>query len=256
MNTAQAVLAESTAGQEFVSKVLPATVGVAVAAVFVAYLFMTCSSGGTPFGKLKKEDHVWAWFSVGFKTFDLATDWGFFFNSVRGATFESVYRFVGHSETATRPPAERRYDPNVVAFQFAVMFFCTVATMLTFADFYGSYSRLHRAVGDGAKVSFRITFSVILFEDIPQLVFVGIYLSTIMNANIVSTIDTMAIVSLVASVLNILFQIFLLCKDSKAAKRKDAVKEPTGTVSTQQISNPMYGFGDTDTADEHVGTNL
>eukprot|EP00729_Bicosta_minor_P013625 gene13625-4663_t len=228
---------EAEAAKVSLQKILPACSGISVAAVFVAYLYMTCSSDGTAFGDLPPAAHVWAWLSVGFKTFDLSTDWGFFFNSVRGLAFESVYRFAGYSATASRPANTGRYDPNVSAFQLAVMFFCTVGTMLTFADIHGSYRRLKGGVGDDAKVSFRITLSVILFEDIPQLVFVITYLKTILNAS-VGDVDEIAIISLVASFLNILFQIYLLFKDSKASKQG----KPRERVITGPL-NDDAGFG-------------
>lgn len=207
------------AGKVFASRIIPATIGVAVLSVLIAYFYMTCCSGGTAFGDLPTPAHVWAWLSVGFKSFDLSTDWGFFFHSVRGATFERVYRFDGHSPSATRSYAERRHDSNVVAFQFAVMFFCTIGTMLTFFDFFGSYRRMKGAVGSDAKASFWITLSVILFEDVPQLVFVVVYLVTITQKQ-VGEVDAIAIVSLAASGLNILFQVFLLFKDVKASKQE------------------------------------
>lgn len=227
---------EEEAAKVSLQKILPACSGISVAAVFVAYLFMTCSSDGTAFGDLPPAAHVWAWLSVGFKTFDLSTDWGFFFNSVRGLAFEGVYRFEGFSAEASRPANTGRYDPNVSAFQLAVMFFCTIGTMLTFADIHGSYRRLKGGVGDDAKVSFRITLSVILFEDIPQLVFVITYLKTILNAS-VGDVDEIAIISLVASFLNILFQIYLLFKDSKASKQE---KAPEPTVVRNDAG---FGFG-------------
>lgn len=227
----------------FASQIIPATIGVAVLSVLIAYLYMTCGSGGTAFGDLPTPAHVWAWLSVGFKSFDLSTDWGFFFHSVRGATFERIYRFDGHSPSATRSYAERRHDPNVVAFQFAVMFFCTIGTMLTFFDFFGSYRRMKGAVGSDAKASFWITLSVILFEDVPQLVFVVVYLAAITQKQ-VGEVDAIAIVSLVASGLNILFQVFLLFKDAKASKQ-EKVTEP-------KVVHNDAGFGFGTVADEAV----
>lgn len=128
------------------------------------------------------------------------------------------------------------------------MFFCTVGTMLTFADFHGSYRRLKGVVGDDAKVSFRITLSVVIFEDIPQLVFVVVYLKTILNAS-VGDVDGIAIMSLVASFLNILFQIYLLFKDSKASKQEKATEirlrrppvRPRGPTVVQNDAG--FGFG-------------
>ena len=237
ISTAQSAAIEAAAAKVALEKILPATIGVSIAAVAIAYIVMIWASE-TSFGDLSKASHMWAWFSVGFKTFDLSTDWSFFFNSIRGASFESVYRYEGHSDFATRPPVERRYDESVVTIQFAVMFFCTVGTVLTFADYGGSYLRmLTGSSGTNqpahAKTSFMITLCVIIFEDIPQLVFVVIYMTTIAEAN-VGDIDEIAIISLIASSINILYQIFLLCKDSKAAEKKDAVKgkEPFGFAMT------------------------
>lgn len=221
-----------------IQKVMPPVASISAVSVIVAYGYLLkgggAPNGATSFSALTFKTHLWAWMSVGLKMFDMQTDWSFFFISLRGEPFESQYMLEANS--TRRFTQTGRYNADVTAIQMASIISCACGTLLTFFDIYGTRQRLGGAVG----VATIATLLVMLVEDVPQLAINIIYIKTMATASsapaaedatgfrdsFFANVDTISIISLAASILNLLYSIYLLVTD-----RCKAAKDPANTFA-------------------------
>lgn len=150
-------------------------------------------------------------FGVGLRMFDLVTDWGNYVVNIRGDLFAFAY---GDQDVETE-------DANVKAMIQFTLAICILSSMLTPFDIWGASQRT--TYGDRFLW---LIVAVLLFEDVPQLGITGNYIYYVYNAVISDeyytaaeyiTSDIIAIISLAASVANILYNIFLLmCRKKRA----------------------------------------
>lgn len=190
-------------------EVLPPVAGISATSVVVAYAFLLNGgdpAGATSFAKLKWRAHAWAFMSVGLKILDLQTDLSFYFVSLSGEPFESQFMDGG----VRRFTQTGRYNSNVRAVQTVSLVSCSIGSLFTFLDMYGTHQRLAGIVTTARK----ITLGVMVFEDFPQLVINIIYMKT------VDEIDPISIVSLVASIFNILYSVYLIYSDRRIAAKQ------------------------------------
>lgn len=236
------------AARKNVQNAIPPIAAISGASVFCGYVYLL--NGGDPkkatsFFKLSWRAHAWAVMSVGMKTFDLLTDIAFFFLSLRGEPFESQFMVakvvandIGNqtgNETSTNAVGRRftnegRYDSNVVAIQLTAFASITLGTLFTFGDMYGTRQRLSNHVNAATK----ITIAVLTFEDVPQLIITVVYMLTVSKGastaslneidpdasavlDFLEGIDTISIVSLLASVASLMYSVYLLISDRRVA---------------------------------------
>ena len=204
-----------------ISKVIPPVAIITASSIATSYVYMLRS--GKPqfadaFSKLTWRAHAWACLTVGLKVFDLQTDWSFFFVSLRGEPFES--RFMLDGNETLRYTETGRYNSHVSAIQFTAFGSCLLGSVLTFFDIYGMHQRLSQII----TVATPITLAVMITEDMPQLAMNIIYMDTMKNRevdNMFEGIDTIAMVSFVASILNAFYSIYLILSDRCLAKKQE-----------------------------------
>lgn len=143
-------------------------------------------------------------FAVGLRLFDVVTDWGNYVVNIRGKLFAFAY---GDQDPDTA-------DANVQSMIWFTLAICILSTMLTPFDIWGASQR----VTDGLQRSWLIIV-VLLIEDVPQLGITINYMNQVYSAVISNDYytandyikkDIIAIISLAASVGNLLYSIYLL----------------------------------------------
>lgn len=153
--------------------------------------------------------HVWLTF---LRAIDIQSDFGFYFISLRGAFLEAY----GDGNPDTNPYTE----PKVAAFLFAAVFFTALGLFLSPFDI---WVMGRRTAGDMLSMfSILIVISISLLEDFPQMILVGIYLTTMNAAGI--PIDVVAILSLLVSAASLLFS----CGTVYTHIQKLREQDPTG----------------------------
>lgn len=198
--------------------------------------------GATSFGELGSDAHKFAILNVGLRIFDVVTDWAFYQVGVRSPAFENVYGFESNVTGITaRGPNNiaARYDPKVVTFQTASVIICTSGTFLTGFDIWGSNQRLHNA---GFRSAMKVTIAVMLLEDLPQFVMNIVYMDT-MTKKASRKVDPVSVLSLVASIINILFAVWVANGDFKKPTKNDAappVANPTVPIDAGEVGS--FGF--------------
>lgn len=248
---ASALAASSKAN---VQKVLPPVAAVSSASVVLSYVYLLRfggdPNGATSFFKLSWRAHAWATMSVGLKIFDLGTDWGFLQHSLTGEAFESQYKVpdVNGTQQLRRFSETGRYDPNVRAIQSVALASCVLGTQFTLLDIYGTHQRLGKVV----KLATKVTLGVMIVEDIPQLVINLIYMDTIkVNATSVATavvgedpvdydIDTISYISLIASILNLVYSVYLIMADRCVVAKQQQQQQQAGGETVATTVNAAY----------------
>lgn len=246
-----------------IRKVLPPVAAVSGTSIFVSYVYLLrfggAQNGVTKFSELSWKEHVWATMSVGLKIFDLGTDWGFLQYSLNGEAFESQFKVpdVNGTQQLRRFSQTGRYDPNVRAIQSVALASCVLGTQFTLLDIYGTHQRLGKVV----KLASKVTLGVMIVEDIPQLIINLIYmdaikvdtvkLNTTSGTSVAdvddepddSGIDTLSSVSLVASILNMVFSLYLMMNDRCVAAKQqlDEIELEEMRRNTMDMEdNPMH----------------
>lgn len=228
-----------------ISKVIPPVAIITASSIATSYVYMLRS--GKPqfadaFSKLTWRAHAWACLTVGLKVFDLQTDWSFFFVSLRGEPFES--RFMLDGNETVRYTETGRYNSHVSAIQFTAFGSCLLGSVLTFFDIYGTHQRLSQII----TVATPITLAVMITEDMPQLAMNIIYMDTMKNRevdNMFEDIDTIAMVSFVASILNVFYSIYLILSDRCLAKKqKQKAKKEEAQARRGRAADAFVGTVD------------
>lgn len=228
-----------------ISKVIPPVAIITASSIATSYVYMLRS--GKPqfadaFSKLTWRAHAWACLTVGLKVFDLQTDWSFFFVSLRGEPFES--RFMLDGNETVRYTESGRYNSHVSAIQFTAFGSCLLGSVLTFFDIYGTHQRLSQII----TVATPITLAVMITEDMPQLAMNIIYMDTMKNRevdNMFEGIDTIAMVSFVASILNAFYSIYLILSDRCLAKKqKQKAKKEEAQARRGRAADAFVGTVD------------
>lgn len=217
--------------------VVPTIFGISTASIVGGYTYLLRSSShAESFSALEWRDHRWVIFSVGLKIFDLQSDWGFYFLSLRAESFEGHFKTSDNTLDSEGTPLARasgtgRYSAPVAAIQSVALVSCGIGTFLTFFDIWGSRQRLAGAVADLAT-AWKITLAVMFVEDVPQLAITLMYItemsqiSRLTSGLIMSDDekkakiagDVISYLSLLASILNILYSMYLLYSDRKSTR--------------------------------------
>lgn len=174
-------------------------------------------------------------FAVGLRLFDVVTDWGNYVVNIRGKLFAFAY---GDQDPDTA-------DANVQSMIRLTLAICILSTMLTPFDIWGASQR----VTDGLQRSWLIIV-VLLIEDVPQLGITINYMNQVYSAMISNDyytandyikIDIIALISLAASVGNLLYSIYLLTcwnRSEKMLISSDSSKDGQNDRTVYQ--NPTY----------------
>jgi hypothetical protein len=136
----------------------------------------------------------WILFGVGMRFFDMETDWGFYFINVRNPGFKASYDRDG--DDAESVVFSARYE----GFRNASLVVCIFGLILTPIDIWGNRQRTK---GRHSK-AMSISAMVFLWEDAPQLLF------NIKFMYIKKALDNISILSLTASIFNIVYNIGLI----------------------------------------------
>ena len=141
----------------------------------------------------------WIFFGVGLRTFDMQTDWGFYSISLEDQGFQE-FAIYGDETASDYDPTELLTADELVTMRRTCLAFCIIGTLLTPFDILGNLFRT-----DGSH-SFAMLISILIlaFEDIPQLHLNVKYIG-IMGAG-----DTISVLSLIASITNIVYNIVVL----------------------------------------------
>lgn len=205
---------------------IPTAAGVTVVSMVGAYY---CIGDGT--------EHRFRFviFGVGLRLFDVVTDWGNHFVNIRGDLFAFAY---GDQDPNTE-------DANVNFMIRFTLILCIVSSVLTPFDIWGASQRMTRH-----RQRAWIIVAVLLLEDVPQVGVAGTYIyyvykAVISNGYYTATeylkIDLIAIISLAASVGNILYNIFLLtCGKQKEQERSKHTTPNMKMLATATSHNPAY----------------
>lgn len=148
---------------------------------------------------LTRDNVKWQWviFGVGMRTFDCQTDWGFYIINVRNKGFETIYTDGLIAGTAS---VGKVFKASLSGFQTASLAICIVGMLLTPLDVWGNRQR---ALGN-PSLAMTISIVILLLEDVPQLLF-NIKFMYAMGSS-----DTVSILSLAASIGNILYNVGLI----------------------------------------------
>lgn len=240
---------------------LPVTFFVTALAAFSAYMWLITVQS-IPFGKLPRAAHIWVWFHIALRLFDMITDFGVYSISLKGKQFIHIY---GESEAA--------------AMQKACLAFAILGLLVTPLDMWASSKRIG-GTKRSRSIAMLATIGIAILEDIPQLILTSTYMNAFVrfqnqdeavDSELLTGIDTFSIMSLVASVGNIVYNGWLVGTaaangitpcftsfDSEVEKSlitrlqtkmttKD-VPSPSAGKSNNIHANPMYTFMDTDAA--------
>ena len=169
-------------------------------------------------------------FAVGLRMFDVVTDWGNYVVNIRGKLFAFAY---GDQDPDT-------VDANVQSMIRFTLAICILSTILTPFDIWGASQR----VTHGLQRSWLIIV-VLLIEDVPQLGITINYMNQVYSAVISDDYftandyikkDIIAIISLAASVGNLLYSIYLL-----TCGKQPALVTGLEQTSRSYYNNPAYG---------------
>lgn len=151
---------------------------------------------------ITRDDLQWTWiiFGVGFRTFDMQTDWGFFSISLKDLGFQTTAQYgdetaEGYNYDALLADGELMTEDQVNQMVNTCLAFCILGTLMTPFDIIGNLQRTEGHHSFAMLISILILF----FEDVPQL-YLQIKYTGIMGAG-----DEIAVLSLIASGLNILY---------------------------------------------------
>jgi len=205
---------------------IPTAAGVTVVSMVGAYY---CIGDGT------EHRFQFVIFGVGLRLFDVVTDWGNHFVNIRGDLFAFAY---GDQDPNTE-------DANVNFMIRFTLILCIVSSVLTPFDIWGASQRMTRH-----RQRAWLIVAVLLLEDVPQVSVCGMYIyhvykAVISNGYYTATeylkIDLIAIISLAASVGNIVYNIFLLtCGKQKEQERSKHTTPNMKTLATATSHNPAY----------------
>ena len=231
ISDAQIQAAVAAEAAESGSTFLPAALCICALTLFLAYVYEARSKqmAGEPIGVWS---HAWAWLAC-FRVFDIQTDFGFYFISLRGA-FGEAY---GDGDPATCPSEE----PKVAAVLYASVFFTALGLFLTPLDIWATRARFCAGSDDaGREHTATVLGSVAFLEDLPQLVLSIIYLRTMASAGIDP--DAIAIASLLASGVSLLFNIGGAVAERRRARRAKATADPEQSSRgvLVGVTNPTY----------------
>jgi hypothetical protein len=196
---------------------------IATALTFVAMLgaYYYLSMGATSGPKLIEWDSdaclgfsftaelKWILFGVGLRVFDLQTDWGFYAISLQGKGF------------AVTAAAHDDGTFNLKQLQHACLVFCILGLLMTPFDIWGNRQRTLNKVGLAMSISTMILF----LEDVPQLAF------NIKFMQISGVGDPIAILSLLASIGNIVYNVGLIISELCAGE-KPALPEALASIGS------------------------
>jgi hypothetical protein len=181
--------------------------------VFAGYIFMMKHEFKTTLRKLPFTAHKWIWAGLWLRVMDVATDWGFVRISLQSDAFVA---------------ACISSDTPIGSIQTACLVFCIFGTLLAPLDIWGSFQRMVRERLEAGS------WTILLIsggEDVPQLTLNALYISIMyrykekMDAafeecefqggidcveTLVNPFDPISTLSLLASVGNICYNVFLM----------------------------------------------
>lgn len=160
-------------------------------------------------GCITQDDLKWNWivFGVGLRTFDMQTDWGFYAISLRNEGFQSTAVY-GDETAIDFDPAELLTIDDVVTMRRTCLAFCIIGTLLTPFDIVGNLARSESMQSSHAnEFAMVISILILAFEDLPQL-YLNIKFIGIMGAG-----DPISVLSLIASIINIAYNVIVLLYD-------------------------------------------
>jgi hypothetical protein len=175
-----------TNNQQFIPAALALT-GAAIAATY-------CLMGG--------DQHALAWLGVGLRVFDFMTDWATYAINIKGSLFAHAY---GDQNNDTE-------DANVQSVIAASLAFCILGSLLTPLDVWGATKRAKDTDASGV---YAIIIATLALEDVPQLILNIIFIRAV-KQNTELAVDAIAVLSLIASSVNIVWNLGVL----RAARNK------------------------------------
>lgn len=152
----------------------------------------------------------WIAFGVGLRTFDMQTDWGFFSISLKDLGFQA--KALYGDETAEGYSYDQLLADGNVMTQSQLdrmvktcLAFCIIGTLLTPFDIVGNLARTEKK--HASEFAVLISILILAFEDIPQLYLNAKYIG------VMGVGDPISVLSLVASVINILYNVVVVLYD-------------------------------------------
>lgn len=195
-----------------------------------------------PFDQLPKSVHYMIWWGFSLRSFDVATDWGFYAISLRSLAFQAACDAAAAVDGGTSAAKSMRD---------ACLAFTILGTLLGPLDIWGSFQRL---IKKEDAVAGWIILLVSVFEDVPQLALNAKYIAIMYryqqmmlaegSATSVEAFDEISMLSLAASVANLCFNIVLMIStvarrglQQKVTMLEAELAEYKGRV----VTNPVYG---------------
>jgi len=195
-----------------------------------------------PFDELPKSVHYMIWWGFSLRSFDVATDWGFFAISLQSLAFQAACDAAAAADGS---------ESAAKSMRSGCLAFAIIGTLLGPLDIWGAFQRM---INKEHAVAGWIVLLVSVMEDLPQLVFNAKYISIMYryqqmmlaegSTTTVQPFDAISMFSLAASVANLCFNIALMI--STVAVRKYQLKvtmleAELAEYKGRVVTNPVYG---------------
>jgi hypothetical protein len=174
----------------------PIAAAIELLGIIATYMYLLYGVYEAPFRDLPSKAHVWVFLGFGLRFFDVMSDWAFLLVTLRSVAFKAA---AGSRANAIKT---------------ACLVFTILGTIVAPIDMWGSLQRL-TSKSSIYTVGW-ITLLITIVEDVPQLVITWAYIvamdrfrDTDAGKN-VDPYDAISLVSMVASVGNILYNVWAL----------------------------------------------